>query len=236
MLIEDLVAREILDSRGNPTVQVSILLEDGSVGAAAVPSGASTGAYEAVELRDGDARRYGGKGVLKAVANANGEINDALIGQDADDQRAIDRRLLELDGTANKARLGANAMLGVSLAVARASAESAEQPLYRYLGGASAHRLPVPMFNILNGGAHAEDSTDFQEFMVMRWALRVLPKGCGWGPKSISPSGASSLSADSSRVSGMKAASRPRCPATRRPCRSSWRRLRGQAIAPAPIW
>ena len=181
MLIEDLVAREILDSRGNPTVQVSILLEDGSVGAAAVPSGASTGAYEAVELRDGDARRYGGKGVLKAVANANGEINDALIGQDADDQRAIDRRLLELDGTANKARLGANAMLGVSLAVARASAESAEQPLYRYLGGASAHRLPVPMFNILNGGAHAEDSTDFQEFMVMPVGAESLAEGLRMG-------------------------------------------------------
>ena len=177
MLIEELVAREILDSRGNPTVQVSVLLDDGSVGQAAVPSGASTGAYEAVELRDGDARRYGGKGVLKAVANINSEINAALIGQPAADQRAVDRVLIELDGTANKARLGANAMLGVSLAVARAAADSAEEPLYRYLGGAAAHRLPVPMCNILNGGRHAEDSTDFQEFMVMPVGAESFSEG-----------------------------------------------------------
>ena len=187
MLIEELVAREILDSRGNPTVQVSVLLDDGAVGQAAVPSGASTGAYEAVELRDGDARRYGGKGVLKAVENVNSEINAALIGQTAADQRAVDRLLIELDGTANKARLGANAMLGVSLAVARAAADSSEEPLYRYLGGAVAHRLPVPMFNILNGGRHAEHSTDFQEFMVMPWARRRSPRACAWPPRSTSP-------------------------------------------------
>ena len=181
MLIEELVAREILDSRGNPTVHVSVLLEDGSVGQAAVPSGASTGAYEAVELRDGDASRFAGKGVLKAVGNVNTEINAALIGQPAADQRAVDRLLIELDGTANKARLGANATLGVSLAVARAAAESAEEPLYRYLGGAAAHRLPVPMFNILNGGRHAEDSTDFQEFMVMPAGAESFSEGLRMG-------------------------------------------------------
>ncbi|MYA54430.1 MAG: phosphopyruvate hydratase, partial [Dehalococcoidia bacterium] len=181
MLIEELVAREVLDSRGNPTVQVSVLLDDGAVGQAAVPSGASTGAYEAVELRDGDARRYGGKGVLKAVENVNGEMNAALVGQAAADQRAIDRLLIELDGTANKARLGANAMLGVSLAVARAAADSAEEPLYRYLGGAAANRLPVPMFNILNGGRHAEDSTDFQEFMVMPVGAETFSEGLRMG-------------------------------------------------------
>ncbi|MCY3880932.1 MAG: phosphopyruvate hydratase [Chloroflexi bacterium] len=181
MLIEELVAREVLDSRGNPTVQVSVLLDDGAVGQAAVPSGASTGAYEAVELRDGDARRYGGKGVLKAVENVNGEMNAALVGQAAADQRAIDRLLIELDGTANKARLGANAMLGVSLAVARAAADSAEEPLYRYLGGAAANRLPVPMFNILNGGRHAENSTDFQEFMVMPVGAETFSEGLRMG-------------------------------------------------------
>ncbi len=181
MLIEELVAREILDSRGNPTVQVSVLLDDGAVGQAAVPSGASTGAYEAVELRDGDARRYGGKGVLNAVENVNGEMNAALVGQAAADQRAVDRLLIELDGTANKARLGANAMLGVSLAVARAAADSAEEPLYRYLGGAAANRLPVPMFNILNGGRHAEDSTDFQEFMVMPVGAETFSEGLRMG-------------------------------------------------------
>ena len=181
MLIEELVAREILDSRGNPTVQVSVLLDDGAVGQAAVPSGASTGAYEAVELRDGDARRYGGQGVLKAVENVNGEMNAALVGQAAADQRAVDRLLIELDGTANKARLGANAMLGVSLAVARAAADSAEEPLYRYLGGAAANRLPVPMFNILNGGRHAEDSTDFQEFMVMPVGAETFSEGLRMG-------------------------------------------------------
>jgi enolase len=160
-------ARQILDSRGNPTVEVDVTLADGSLGRAAVPSGASTGAHEAVELRDGDKSRWDGKGVEKAVANVNGEIAAAIIGQDADDQAAIDRVLIELDGTENKARLGANAVLGVSLATAKATAVSLGMPLYEYLGGAEANLLPVPMMNILNGGAHADNGIDFQEFMVM---------------------------------------------------------------------
>ena len=160
-------ARQILDSRGNPTVEVDVLLADGSLGRAAVPSGASTGAHEAVELRDGDKSRWGGKGVEKAVANVNGEIAAAIAGEDADDQAAIDRALIALDGTANKARLGANAILGVSLATAKATAISLGMPLYEYLGGAEANLLPVPMMNILNGGVHADNGIDFQEFMVM---------------------------------------------------------------------
>jgi enolase len=160
-------AREILDSRGNPTVEVDIALADGSFGRAAVPSGASTGAHEAVELRDGDKHRYGGKGVLRAVENVRDTIGPELLGLDAADQPGIDQLLLELDGTPDKSRLGANATLGVSLAAAHASAAAHDLPLYRYLGGAGARVLPVPMFNILNGGKHAQDSTDFQEFMVM---------------------------------------------------------------------
>jgi len=158
--------REILDSRGNPTVEVDVVLEDGTLGRAAVPSGASTGASEAVELRDGDKRRYGGKGVRRAVTAVDGEIAGALAGHDATDQAGIDRVLIELDGTPNKSRLGANAILGASLAAAHAAAASAGLPLYHYLGGATATTLPVPFFNILNGGKHAVDSTDFQEFMV----------------------------------------------------------------------
>jgi enolase len=165
--IEEVLAREILDSRGNPTIEVDILLESGIVGRAAVPSGASTGAHEAVELRDGDKKRYGGKGVRKAVENVIETITPALLGMDASDQVSIDETLLDIDGTPNKARLGANAILGASLACAVASALEYEMPLYRYLGGARARTLPVPMFNILNGGKHAQDSTDFQEFMVM---------------------------------------------------------------------
>jgi enolase len=164
--IVDINAREILDSRGNPTVEVEVMLEDGAEGRAAVPSGASTGAHEAVELRDGGTR-YGGKGVQKAVENVRGEILDALGGMDAEDQRLIDRALIELDGTPNKARLGANAILGVSLAVAKAAAQSANLPLYRYVGGVNAHVLPVPMMNIINGGAHADNPIDIQEFMIM---------------------------------------------------------------------
>jgi enolase len=166
-LIDYIDAREILDSRGNPTVEVDVVLLDGSAGTAAVPSGASTGINEAVELRDGDKGRYLGKGVRKAVENVTGEIAEGLIGMDAADQAAIDAALLELDGTPNKSRLGANATLGVSLACAHAAAASHDLPLYRYLGGVGARILPVPMFNILNGGKHAQDSTDFQEFMVM---------------------------------------------------------------------
>jgi enolase len=165
--IIDISARQILDSRGNPTVEVDVLLEDGSLGRAGVPSGASTGAHEAVELRDGDAARYSGKGVLKAVANVNGEIFDALAGSDGEDQTGIDQTLIDLDGTPNKARLGANAIVGVSLAVARAAADACGLPLYRYVGGTSARTLPVPMMNVINGGVHADNPIDFQEFMIM---------------------------------------------------------------------
>ncbi|MGP1275085.1 MAG: phosphopyruvate hydratase [Caulobacterales bacterium] len=164
--ITDIIAREILDSRGNPTIEVDVELEDGSIGRAAVPSGASTGAHEAVELRDGG-DRYRGKGVRKAVEAVEGEIFDALAGFDAEEQRRIDQTLIALDGTANKSRLGANAMLGVSLAAAKASALSANMPLYRYLGGVNARVLPTPMMNIINGGAHADNPIDFQEFMIM---------------------------------------------------------------------
>jgi len=165
--IERVHARQILDSRGNPTVAVEVELTDGTAAAAAVPSGASTGAHEAVELRDGDPARYGGKSVSTAVANVNGEIANAIGGMTATDQAALDHRMVELDGTPNKGRLGANAILGVSIAVARAAAASCGLPLYRYLGGPAATTLPVPQFNILNGGRHAENSTDFQEFMVV---------------------------------------------------------------------
>jgi enolase len=165
--IESILAREILDSRGNPTVEVEVILEDGSAGRAAVPSGASTGAHEALELRDGDKKHYGGKGVLLAVRNVNEVIAPKLLGHDAEDQVALDRSLLQIDGTANKAKLGANAMLGVSLAAAHAAANSSGLPLYRYLGGVNAKVLPVPMMNVLNGGKHADNNVDFQEFMIM---------------------------------------------------------------------
>ena len=165
--IIDIIGREILDSRGNPTVEVDVVLEDGALGRAAVPSGASTGAHEAIELRDGDAKRYLGKGVLKAVDAVNGEIFEALGGMDAEDQRRIDACLKTLDGTPGKSRLGANAILGVSLATAKAAAAARALPLYRYLGGTNAHLLPVPMMNIINGGAHADNPIDIQEFMIM---------------------------------------------------------------------
>jgi enolase len=165
--ILDIIGREVLDSRGNPTVEVDVILEDGCLGRAIVPSGASTGAHEANELRDGDKSRYMGKGVLKAVAAVNGEIFDTIRGMDAEDQRRIDHALISLDGTKNKARLGANAILGVSMAVAKAAAEAAGLPLYRYIGGTSAHVMPVPMMNIINGGAHADNPIDIQEFMIM---------------------------------------------------------------------
>jgi enolase len=160
-------ARQILDSRGNPTIEADVTLDDGSMGRAAVPSGASTGAHEAVELRDGDQRRWGGKGVEKAVGNVNGEIAKVVIGRDAEDQRGLDEALIALDGTENKARLGANAILGVSLATAKAAAVSLGMPLYRYIGGAEANLLPVPMMNVLNGGVHADNALDFQEFMIV---------------------------------------------------------------------
>ncbi|HEX7967488.1 MAG TPA: phosphopyruvate hydratase [Stellaceae bacterium] len=172
--IVDIHGREILDSRGNPTVEVEVTLESGAIGRAAVPSGASTGAHEAVELRDGDPKRYGGKGVLRAVENVNGEIFDALSGFDAEDQVALDKLLVDLDGTANKARLGANAILGVSLAAAKAAAEDLGEPLYRYVGGVYARTLPVPLMNIINGGAHADNPIDIQEFMIMPVAAPTM--------------------------------------------------------------
>ena len=181
-IIEGISALEILDSRGNPTVEVEVILADGSWGRAAVPSGASTGTHEALELRDGDKTRYLGKGVSQAVANVNGQIAETLFGWDASDQKAIDMELLALDGTPNKSKLGANAILGVSLAVAKAAANSLGLPLYRYLGGVYAHVLPVPMMNILNGGAHTGwQSTDAQEFMVMPFGAASFAEGVRWG-------------------------------------------------------
>ena len=179
--IIDIHAREILDSRGNPTVEVDVLLDDGSFGRAAVPSGASTGAHEAVELRDGDQARYLGKGVLKAVEAVNGEITDAILGLDAEDQRDVDTVMIELDGTENKARLGANAILGTSMAVAKAAADARGLPLYSYIGGVSAHLLPVPMMNIINGGEHADNPIDFQEFMIVPVGAPSLAEAVRWG-------------------------------------------------------
>ena len=173
-IIIDIHGREILDSRGNPTVEVDLLLEDGTMGRAAVPSGASTGAHEAVEKRDGDAGRYLGKGVLEAVASVNGEIAEALVGMDVTEQQSIDATMIELDGTPNKARLGANAILGVSLAAAKAAADFTAQPLFRYVGGTSARILPVPMMNIINGGEHADNPIDIQEFMIMPVAAPTM--------------------------------------------------------------
>ncbi len=179
--IIDITGREILDSRGNPTVEVEVALESGAIGRAAVPSGASTGAHEAVELRDGDKNRYGGKGVTKAVDNINTEIYDALCGYDAEDQKMIDYTMIKLDGTENKGRLGANAILGVSLACAHAMANELEQPLYRYVGGVHAHLLPTPMMNIINGGQHADNPVDIQEFMIMPVSAPDFSEGlrCG---------------------------------------------------------
>ncbi|MGO4450186.1 phosphopyruvate hydratase [Phyllobacterium sp. TAF24] len=178
--IVDIIGREILDSRGNPTVEVDVILEDGSLGRAAVPSGASTGAHEAVELRDGGTR-YLGKGVQKAIDAVNGEIFDAIGGLDAENQIHIDKTMIDLDGTPNKGRLGANAILGVSLAVAKAAAEASGQPLYRYLGGPNAHVLPVPMMNIINGGAHADNPIDFQEFMILPVGASSIAEAVRYG-------------------------------------------------------
>lgn len=179
--IIDIHGREILDSRGNPTVEVDVLLEDGSFGRAAVPSGASTGAHEAVELRDGDKSRYLGKGVTKAVTAVNGDIAEALIGLDAEDQRELDQAMIDLDGTPNKSRLGANAILGVSLAAAKAAADARGLPLYRYVGGVSARTLPVPMMNIINGGEHADNPIDVQEFMIMPVGAGSIAEAVRWG-------------------------------------------------------
>ena len=181
--IDFIEAREILDSRGNPTIEVQVVLDDGSQGRADVPSGASTGAFEAVELRDGDPARYGGKGVLRAVDNVVEQIGPELLGYEASEQRAVDTAMIELDGTDNKANLGANAILGVSLAVAHAAAESAELPLYRYIGGPNAHLLPVPMMNILNGGSHADSNVDVQEFMIAPIGADSFAQALEWGAR-----------------------------------------------------
>lgn len=183
--ITRLAAREILDSRGNPTVEVEVTLADDAVGVAAVPSGASTGSHEAVELRDGDPARFGGKGVLRAVGNVNGEIAAAILGRDATDQSGLDEALVALDGTPNKGRLGANAILGTSLAVARAASASVGQPLYRYLGGAEAATLPVPQVNILNGGRHVDGGTDFQEFMIVPLGAPTFREGMRWAAETF---------------------------------------------------
>jgi enolase len=189
-LIEDVIGREVLDSRGNPTVEVDVFLTDGAVGTAIVPSGASTGAHEAVELRDGDPNRYGGKGVLTAVRHVNETLRPEVIGIDPIDQVSLDRLLIALDGTDNKSKLGANALLGVSLAVAHAAAESLGLPLYRYLGGAGARTLPVPLVNILNGGKHAVDSTDFQEFMIAPLGAPSFREGLRWAAETFHALGA----------------------------------------------
>lgn len=179
--IIDVHARQILDSRGNPTVEVDVLTDDGALGRAAVPSGASTGIHEAVELRDNDKKKYVGKGVLKAVKNVNAAIADAIIGMDVTEQAAIDQAMIDLDGTPNKAKLGANAILAVSMAVAKAAADEASLPLYRYIGGTNAKTLPIPMMNILNGGAHADNKIDFQEFMIMPVGAPSFSEGLRWG-------------------------------------------------------
>ncbi|HVM24350.1 MAG TPA: phosphopyruvate hydratase [Candidatus Limnocylindrales bacterium] len=189
-LIEDVIGREILDSRGNPTVEVDVFLEGGAVGTALVPSGASTGAHEAVELRDGDSARYRGKGVLDAVRNVNDALRPELLGIDATDQVSVDKLLIALDGTPNKSKFGANALLGVSLAVAHASAEAVGLPLYRYLGGAGARTVPVPLVNILNGGKHAIDSTDFQEFMIAPVGAPSFREGLRWAAETFHALGA----------------------------------------------
>jgi len=184
-LIDDIAAREVLDSRGNPTIEVDVFLSGGAVGSAMVPSGASTGTHEALELRDGDPRRYGGKGVLKAVAAVNDVIRPELQGSDAVDQVSLDRLLVELDGTSNKSKLGANALLGVSLATSHAAAEALDVPLYRYLGGVAARRLPVPLVNILNGGRHASDSTDLQEYMIVPVGAPTFREALRWAAETF---------------------------------------------------
>ena len=210
--IVDIIGREILDSRGNPTVEVDVVLEDGSLGRAGVPSGASTGAHEAVELRDGDKARYLGKGVRKAVDAVNTEIFDAVGGMEAEDQIKIDETMIGLDGTPNKSRLGANAILGVSLAVAKAAAEARGLPLYRYLGGTAARLLPVPMMNIVNGGVHADNPIDFQEFMIMPVGAASFARGaCGPGPRSSTPSRQHSRPPATTPMWATRAASLPIC-------------------------
>ena len=221
--IVHMVGREILDSRGNPTVEVEVLLDSGAHGRAAVPSGASTGEHEAVELRDGG-DRYGGKGVAKAVAAVNGEIADELLGADAYEQRAIDLAMLELDGTDNKARLGANAILGVSLAVAKAAADDLAIPLYRYIGGPNAHVLPVPMMNVVNGGVHADNSIDFQEFMIMPVGAPSFSEAMRWGVETYHVLKKILHDRKLSTAVGDEGGFAPTCRRTRTPSASSSRR------------
>jgi len=207
--IVDISAREILDSRGNPTVEVDVVLESGAFGRAGIPSGASTGQFEAVELRDGNNKRYMGKGVLKAVDNVNDIIAPALLDHDATDQAAIDSTMIELDGTPNKGKLGANAILGVSLAVARAAAVECKLPLFRYVGGVTANVLPVPMLNILNGGKHADSNVDFQEFMILPVQFDSFAEALRAGAESFTRSSRSSRRRALIRRSGTKAALLP---------------------------
>ena len=224
--IIDIRAREVLDSRGNPTVEVEVALAGGARGLAAAPSGASTGRHEALELRDGDAGRYGGKGVLKAVDAVNGEIFDALSGIDARGQEAIDRTMIDLDGTPNKGRLGANAIVATSLAVAKAAATAAGCSLYRYLGGVHARMLPVPMMNLINGGAHAANALDIQEFMI-------VPAGAPTFAEAVRTGAASSPTMATPPASATKAASLPTSPARRKRWTRSWRPSRRPATESA---
>ncbi len=231
--IIDIIGREILDSRGNPTVEVDVILEDGSRGRAGVPSGASTGAHEAVELRDGDKKRYLGKGVRNAVEAVNGEIFDALSGMDAEAQVKIDETMIALDGTPNKGRLGANAILGVSLATAKAAAAANKLPLYRYVGGTAARLLPMPMMNIVNGGVHADNPIDFQEFMIVPLGARPLPKRCAPARRSFTLCAPRSKPPATIPMSATRAALRPICHRRKRRSTSSSRRSRRRATAPA---
>jgi enolase len=230
-LIEDVIGREVLDSRGNPTVEVDVFLTDGAVGTAIVPSGASTGAHEAVELRDGDRDRYGGKGVLAAVRHVNETLRPELLGIDPVDQVSVDRLLIALDGSDNKSRLGANALLGVSLGVAHAAAESLGLPLYRYLGGAGARTLPVPMVNILNGGKHAVDSTDFQEFMIAPLGAPSFREGLRWAAETFHALGALLHERGFATTVGTRAATHRASAATRRRSPRSSRRSSGPATS-----
>ncbi len=231
--IESITAREILDSRGNPTIEVDVVLDDGSLGRAGVPSGASTGIHEAVELRDGDKSRFGGKGVLTAVRNVHQLIAPALVGKNAADQAGIDQALIDLDGTPNKANLGANAILGVSLACARAVAASFDTPLYRYLGGVGARIMPVPFFNILNGGKHAQNSTDFQEFMIAPVGVATFSDALRAGSEVFHALKASWAREASPRARETRGASPHRWPRTRPRSRSSFGRSRRPATSPA---
>ena len=216
--IVDIIGREIIDSRGNPTVECDVLLESGVMGRAAVPSGASTGSREAIELRDNDAKRYGGKGVLKAVENINTEISEAVLGLDATEQAYVDRTLIELDGTDNKANLGANAMLAVSMAVARAAAEESGLPLYRYFGGSGQMSLPVPMMNVINGGAHANNNLDLQEFMIIPLGAPTFREALRYGAETFHALKKLINDAGMPPPSVTKAASPRRSITTRRPC------------------